>query len=486
MAALLTLLTVGWWFLRNYQLYGEPTGVRVLTELWGVRDPAESLPLVISEMPYAWTTLWGRFGFGQIPLPDGVYLGLRWFVGLGLLGWLVPLWRRWRGGARPSPALVAAWLHLLLVALLAAATWFNYMLVSPAGAMGRFFFPGLAALALLITAGLAHGVSLLPAGAGRWGHRLLPGGVVAGFVYLATVALLAYLHPAYALPPSFAADAAIPNETDAQFDFFAKLHGYQVDQRTVQPGDKLHIELYWEVTGQPPGNYLLFVHLIDDNGLIVAQRDTHPGLGRFPSSRWQTGDRFVDSLDLYLPESAYTPNVATLSIGLWVQDAYRVGITGPDGQLLGDALPLATINIEPGSGPYPNQLAANFEDLVLLQGYQYEQVRLPAAAELMTTLYWHTLSAPAGDYQLRLELWDEAGNLRAREHHPLLDETGNRRARTDWQATYGLTLPADLAPGSYEARVSVVDAASNELLHIVNEQGNWVDIYVYLARVRIE
>ena len=94
LAAILTAATAGWWFLRNYQLYGDPTGFRVVTELWGVRDPAESLPLVISELPYAWTTLWGRFGFGQIPLPAEIYLGLRWFVGLALLGWLVPLVRR--------------------------------------------------------------------------------------------------------------------------------------------------------------------------------------------------------------------------------------------------------------------------------------------------------------------------------------------------------------------------------------------------------
>ncbi|MEJ2752830.1 MAG: phospholipid carrier-dependent glycosyltransferase, partial [Chloroflexota bacterium] len=39
---LVALLIAGWWFVRNQMLYGEPTGIERLTELWGVRDPADS------------------------------------------------------------------------------------------------------------------------------------------------------------------------------------------------------------------------------------------------------------------------------------------------------------------------------------------------------------------------------------------------------------------------------------------------------------
>ncbi len=73
----LSLLVAGWWFARNQLLYGEPTGFERLTELWGVRDPRDSFGLAIRELPYVWTSLWGRFGYGQIPLPNGTYLGLR-------------------------------------------------------------------------------------------------------------------------------------------------------------------------------------------------------------------------------------------------------------------------------------------------------------------------------------------------------------------------------------------------------------------------
>jgi 4-amino-4-deoxy-L-arabinose transferase-like glycosyltransferase len=134
-----TTAVAGWWFVRNQLLYGEPTGFVEVTELWGVRDPRESFGLALSELPYAWTTLWGRFGFGQIPLPQIIYDGLLWLTTAGLVGVVVSLVRRRAG----------RFILFLLVSdvLLFLAVLFNYMLVSPAGPNGRVFFTGLAALA---------------------------------------------------------------------------------------------------------------------------------------------------------------------------------------------------------------------------------------------------------------------------------------------------------------------------------------------------
>jgi hypothetical protein len=80
-------LLSGWWFVRNQMLYGEPTGFEKLTELWGVRDPRDSFWLAVSELPYAWTSLWGRFGYGQIPLPSWMYAGLFGVLLLSLAGY---------------------------------------------------------------------------------------------------------------------------------------------------------------------------------------------------------------------------------------------------------------------------------------------------------------------------------------------------------------------------------------------------------------
>ncbi|MBK7219017.1 MAG: DUF2142 domain-containing protein [Candidatus Promineofilum sp.] len=105
-----TALLAGWWFARNQLLYGEPTGIEQLTQLWGVRDPRDSFGLAVSELPYAWTSLWGRFGYGQIPLPPAVYIGLFVVLLLSIGGYLFAFLRHLRpprpsgeGSALPLP-----------------------------------------------------------------------------------------------------------------------------------------------------------------------------------------------------------------------------------------------------------------------------------------------------------------------------------------------------------------------------------------------
>jgi hypothetical protein len=114
-----TALLAGWWFARNVRLYGEPTGIEQLTQLWGVRDPRDSFGLAVSELPYAWTSLWGRFGYGQIPLPGAIYAGLFVVLLLALGGYVVtalrrlrpprPLGEGWGEGSTPPRPLGEGW-----------------------------------------------------------------------------------------------------------------------------------------------------------------------------------------------------------------------------------------------------------------------------------------------------------------------------------------------------------------------------------------
>lgn len=478
LAALVTALLAGWWFARNQLLYGEPTGFRMVAELWGARDPAESLPLALLELPLAWTTLWARFGFGQIPLPQPFYTALLVVTGAGLLGLLLPLRRR-----RPERA--QRWLLVLLVldVLLFFAVLFNYMLVSPAGAMGRFFFPGLPAFGLLVFYGLSRWLALLSGS-----ERALPALALlanAALLLLALVALFGYLAPAYARPPSFPPDLDVPNPTGARFDQLATLHGYRLSDRTVRAGGALDIELYWEVDNQPPGNFVLFVHLIDENGALIAQRDTHPGTGTFPTSFWRPGDRFVDSVHLHLPETAYTPATATLSVGLAAPD-YRLAISGPGGEPLGDALPLGAVallpadHLFPGAAALPNPLDQNFANRLRLAGYEYGRGRLLPGEPLPVNLYWQPLE-PAGAYTVQLELLDEAGGVQAVAADPLAINSLEQR-----QSAHLLQPAAPLAPGTYRVRLTLLDAASGARHNIVGSGGNWIDEELLLAPVRAQ
>jgi hypothetical protein len=512
--AAFTLLLAGWWFVRNQILYGEPTGFERLTELWGVRNPAESWGVAIFELPYTWTSLWGRFGYGQVPLPDGIYLGLRWLVGIGLLGLVLQV-LPFSPSPQPSPSKArglfslplpgggpgwGAAFPLFLLALdviLFFAVVFNYLLVSPAGAMGRFFFPALPALALLTFYGLSAWVDWL---GGPKPTAVLAAVVNAGMAALTVVAIFGYLAAAFARPEPFAADTAVPNPTNAQFDNFVILRGYELDDTTLQPGGYLTLDLYWEVLNQPPGNFLLFVHLMDEaTGTLIAQRDTHPGLGNFPSSQWQPGDRFVESIRLHASETMVAPTTAELSIGLYApgENSYRLGIADAAGSFLGDAVPLGKIaiaevdNWRDDGQSFPNLLNQNFFNDIRLTGYEYNKRVLAPGATLEITLYWEALRDAPPDYLVEVALcalpcpdWQPA--LVTAVSPPALAPTSRWQDGQIVVDSHVLPLDATLAPGSYSIHVALIDAVTKAPQNIVAEDGHYIDDRLLLSDIRVQ
>ena len=491
---LFTLLVAGWWFLRNQILYGEPTGFQRLTELWGIREPSQSLGVALFELPYLWTSLWGRFGYGQVPLPQLIYDILWWSTIFAAAGLLIPIILRQKNEVRDYGIYLA--LLLVNVALFFAVI-FNYLLVSPAGPMGRFFFPALPSLALLLIYGLSRWSSLLPRTEGKH-HKeektnlILATIVSAGMFGLALVALFGFLAPAYASPPTFTENESIPNPVNILFEPFVKLRGYEVKGSSAYPGEAVDIDLYWEVIAQPPGNYLLFVHLIDDLDMMVTQRDTHPGLGNFPSSRWEIGDRFIESIRLYIPETAYTPAEANLSVGFYAPvEGYRLSITDVDGSRIGDALELGTIHIDalPGTpNTVPNPLSQNFGDDVLLFGYEFSDREIRAGDLLTVSLYWQALKNGLPDYSVQLRLLDETGEIVGeRESQP---QEGHSATST-WQTgdiivdNHELQLGESLPPGLYYVQVALKDVGSGQRQNIVAEDGHWIDNRLRLAGVRV-
>ena len=513
-------LLAGWWFARNVILYGEPTGVERLTELWGVRDPRDSFWLAVSELPYAWTSLWGRFGYGQIPLPVWFYWALFAVVALAAVGYILA-WLQGRRGAGgnaeslnlpisslQSPPLPRSPAPLLLLALNVAvffAVLFNYLLVSPAGPMGRFFFPALSSLAILVFYGLSlwlptadrrpptaepvtsaeHSSLATPAAVGGRPSAvdLLALAANLFMLTLALIALFGYLAPAYARPPEYADDAALPNPVDIRFDTLAALRGYSVDRDTARPGEPIGIELYWEVTGRPPGDYLLFAHLIDTaTGAPVAQREPRPGLGNCPSSQWRPGDRFVERLSLYVPETAYVPATAELRVGLYAPEGYRLGVSdGATGTGLGDSFAIGQVNLLPTAddATVPNPGEYLFEDRVRLTGYAYDRRVLGPTDPLTVTLYWEALRDDPGALDVQVRLLDSGGNVVYDGQEPLLPLTpGGVTAST-------YTIPADPArpPGVYTVQVALEDSDAERRIQWVADDGRWLDDKITLSPV---
>ena len=486
------LLLAGWWFIRNQILYGEPTGIKMLTELWGVRDPRDSVKLAFMELPYVWTSLWGRFGYGQIPLPAIMYNLLAALGLLSLLGLLIPLLRR------DKEELISYGPYLLILLANVAlffAVIFNYLLVSPAGPMGRFFFPALPSLALLMIYGLTRWLELLPVSPKENAKQsaVLAGVVAAALLLISLIALFGYLAPAYARPADFV-DADIVNETEASFAGLVTLRGYELSQESVSPGESLLVTLFWEVTAEPPGDYYEFIHLIDEQGLMIAQRDTHPGLGRFPSRQWQPGDRFQETIAIDIPDVAYAPATATISVGFYApQEGYRLGVYSADGTSQGDALQLGQVPIisdpaiEGDQSAIPNPQHQNFAGEIMLLGYEYDQRQLLPGETLGITLYWQALTDDLPDYEVQLRLLDETGWIMETLQERPLSGQSSTSAWTPGEVVidhHEIQTGESIPPGVYRVQVALKDSTGQRPM-IIDEDGRWISDKLQLAELRM-
>ncbi len=107
-------------------------------------------------------------------------------------------------------------------------------------------------------------------------------------------------------------DIAIP--LDAVFDPGIRLWGVDPGNIYVNRGGTLDFSLIWQTDGEMDQPLTAFVHLVDDQGHIVAQIDRWPG--GLPSNIWSEGQVIIDQYELPLgPE--IQPGAYQIAVGLY-------------------------------------------------------------------------------------------------------------------------------------------------------------------------
>jgi hypothetical protein len=128
--------------------------------------------------------------------------------------------------------------------------------------------------------------------------------------------------------------------TTAAFANGLQLDRANISPTALKPGDPICLELQWSTTAQLPTDYTVFVHVIDQNGQLVAQSDLQPGGGYAPTSSWPIGQPITDRHGVVLPQTL-TPGAYQIVIGLYGPDGAR--LTSNAGQ---DSITLSTVTIQ--------------------------------------------------------------------------------------------------------------------------------------------
>ncbi len=118
---------------------------------------------------------------------------------------------------------------------------------------------------------------------------------------------------------------------------FARWIGYELDSSTtsVQPGQSLHLTLYYESITSTATGYTRFVHVVHPTDGLITQADSVPAHGANPSWSWQPGEIISDPVTIAFPPNApageyelyvgfYAPEAGGLRLPLQSDEAGRV------------------------------------------------------------------------------------------------------------------------------------------------------------------
>jgi hypothetical protein len=89
---------------------------------------------------------------------------------------------------------------------------------------------------------------------------------------------------------------------NARWGDFAELQGMlMADGNEVWSGGTVRVALQFVAAGTAETDYILFTHVLDSSGNIVAQVDGAPRLGTRPPNTWETGETIIDVREIALP-----------------------------------------------------------------------------------------------------------------------------------------------------------------------------------------
>jgi 4-amino-4-deoxy-L-arabinose transferase-like glycosyltransferase len=304
----LTLAIAGWWYARNYALYGDATGTQMMAQIAGLRKPVPTWRDLMGEWDGFYKAYWGLFGAVNIAMHPYVYRALEFMLALSLFGLGHIIWQK-RG------RFSAAWLMGLGIIGVMFVALLRWTSLTPAS-QGRLLFPAIVFISAFISIGFN---AIVPRRLWRW----VVGGLCGALAMLTLFAPIIYIQPVYTLPLRFANEGALGAvsfvRTEHYYAAGMRWLGYSIDTDSsrVMPGGTLGLTLYWQATQPITKNYSTSIKLYARDGAEVAALDTYPGGGLLPTRQWRVGEVIADHYWLKLRNNISAPTALQMDVGFY-------------------------------------------------------------------------------------------------------------------------------------------------------------------------
>ena len=452
-----TAVVAGWWYVRNVVLYGDVLGWNAFLDVVGRRDvPATLAQLWTEREGFVWA-YWGVFGTLNLIMPEWVYVALNLTVLAAAVGWGWQLICVVRRRCRISPAAWRATLLCGVWVLVLFVSFLRWTSLTPAS-QGRLLFPCIAVIAAFTAYGL-------------WRiHRLVLGAACALLMGVAVAVPFAVIAPAYAQPASTWTQR-LSEPINAVFaDGALELVEGQSDAATsIFLGDEVTLRLNWRLNAPLPKNYSVFVHLVDEHDVIVAQRDMYPGQGNLATSELAAGYQWSDHYTLRISALELAPKRLRWRVGVYdAQTGER--LTLPDSR---DFAEFGALTLQRPSTTNP---LLRYSNGAVLTRYEVWPGTLTAGQNLTVTLDWSPDQVTdAGDYAFSVQVLDEGANKIGSHDGPL----------SAGSASYAIPINLDAKPGIYRLLVVVYRAGDFARVSAYDARGQFVGDQISLTHLRL-
>ncbi|MFQ5886308.1 MAG: glycosyltransferase family 39 protein, partial [Anaerolineae bacterium] len=123
------------------------------------------------------------------------------------------------------------------------------------------------------------------------------------------------------------------------------LLGYSLAEEEVRAGEIIRLTLFWREEAEVDERYKVFVHLLNGQGRLLAQRDSEPVGGSTPTTTWVPGEVVADNCGVLLPEDL-PPADYHLLVGIYLPSTgERLSVLGDEGEVVGDSIALASVQV---------------------------------------------------------------------------------------------------------------------------------------------
>ena len=476
----LAFLVAGWWYIRNWIVYGDPLGWAAYKHVFwfNIRPGPFTWQTFVYEFLYQLAqTFWGAFGFMHITLPPAIW------------------WSFWKGAALVTGIALLTigvshrtflqqeigtrWIVALMGLVVLFAAFVRHAITTAGVGHARFLFPSIAGLVTL----WAIGVHALTA------FRVQPLVTIAlslGMMAYSIVIPLQFVIPLYSKPEvAPGAEVAAAQPIRACFGDAACVWAGQ-----LTPGDaegKYRLTLYWQaLPGERPD---LHAHLQvrDPEGMTVVEDAFWP-MPNFSAIAWDPMVVYRTHRPLQLPPGT-PPGTYSIELSLTAgRDGPALPVQGRPEETFAPLMNLTLDRAVPLEISIETTRSEEMEHGIHFLGYSLGKTLYHPGETLCITLFWQSRQTVYPNLVVFVHLLDDQGNLVA-QHDGVPDE--GRRPTPFWQPgsvvadRHCILLSSDLLPGRYVLSVGMYDWPGLQRTRVVKGETAGSD-HIPLEEIQVE